>query len=121
MALSSGSNAPASDIFKPAQEIFLPVHGYVELSPAEIAIIDHPAFQRLRRVRQLGLAHFVFPGATHSRFEHSIGAAFVAQRIIDSVNSNYRRGDPSPGKWHLAEISDEVTALIRLGALLHDI
>src|SRR6185295_8691689 len=56
------------ETFLPVQEIFLPVHGYVKLSLPEISIIDHPAFQRLRRVRQLGLAHFVFPGGTHSRF-----------------------------------------------------
>jgi hypothetical protein len=108
-------------MYQPVQEMFLPVHGYVELSLPEISIIDHPAFQRLRRVRQLGLAHFVFPGGTHSRFEHSIGAVYVAQRIVDSVNTNHRKGDSPEGKWRLAGIPAEVTPLIRLGALLHDI
>ena len=46
-----------------AQELFVPVHGHILLYPEEIAIIDHPSFQRLRRVRQLGLAHSSLSGA----------------------------------------------------------
>src|ERR1700730_9381791 len=72
------------------QELFLPIHGHVELHREELAVIDHPSFQRLRRVRQLGLAHMVFPGATHTRFEHCVGAVHVAQLIINHVNKNFR-------------------------------
>jgi HD superfamily phosphohydrolase len=103
------------------QEIYLPVHGKVELLLAEMAVVDHPAFQRLRRVRQLGLAHLVFPGCTHSRFEHSIGAAHVAQSMVEAANKNRSRAHGEGGKWRLVPISPEVTFLIRLGALLHDI
>ncbi|HMS08676.1 MAG TPA: hypothetical protein PKE66_04280, partial [Pyrinomonadaceae bacterium] len=47
-----------------------------------IRLIDTPEFQRLRRVRQLGLAHFAYQGAEHSRFTHSLGAYHLASRII---------------------------------------
>jgi HD superfamily phosphohydrolase len=107
--------------FELHQEIYLPVHGKVEYVLPEIAVIDHPALQRLRRVRQLGLAHNVFPGGTHSRFEHSIGAVHVAQRMIDAANRNHAKSKEQAGSWRLVVISPEVTFLIRLGALLHDV
>src|SRR4051812_33050749 len=72
------------------QEFFLPVHGYVRLRPAEVAIVNHPTFQRLRKCRQLGFAHLVFAGAVHTRFEHSIGTVYVADKIIQYVNFNYK-------------------------------
>lgn len=50
-----------------------PIHGHVELHPLLIRIIDTPQFQRLRYIKQLGGTYFVFPGACHNRFEHSIG------------------------------------------------
>lgn len=50
-----------------------PIHGQVELHPLLIKIIDTPQFQRLRNLKQLGGSYFVFPGASHNRFEHSIG------------------------------------------------
>src|SRR5947209_1809143 len=71
------------------QEIFLPVHGYVRMFQEEVAIIDHPTFQRLRRCRQTGFAHVLMPGAVHTRFEHSIGAVYVAEKMIQYVNMNY--------------------------------
>ena len=104
-----------------AQELFVPVHGHILLYPEEIAIIDHPSFQRLRRVRQLGLAHMVFPGATHTRFEHSVGAVHVAQLIISHVNHNFRKKEPAPKQLLYGGITMETARLIRLGALLHDI
>jgi HD superfamily phosphohydrolase len=104
------------------QELFLPVHGYVELWPEELAVVDHPAFQRLRRVRQLGFAHFVFPGGTHTRFEHSIGALHVAQRIIDSINKNADGvAPPQTTSWCRQALGEDVARLVRVGALLHDI
>ena len=49
------------------------IHGHVELHPLLVKIIDTPQFQRLRNIKQLGGGYFVFPGASHNRFEHSIG------------------------------------------------
>lgn len=53
-----------------------PIHGHVEVHPLLIKIIDTPQFQRLRNIKQLGGTYFVFPGASHNRFEHSIGCVF---------------------------------------------
>ena len=105
------------------QELLLPVHGYVKLYPEEIAIIDHPSFQRLRRMRQLGFAHMVFPGGTHTRFEHAVGATHVAQSIISSVNENYERNKAETRieDWTISNIDHPTARLIRLGAFLHDI
>ena len=103
------------------QEIFLPVHGYVTLTQHEVEIVNHPAFQRLRRTRQLGFAHLIFPGGIHTRFEHSIGAVHIAARISSHVNWNSQRNGADHPSWPLGFISDAEEDLIRLAALLHDI
>lgn len=105
------------------QELFVPVHGYVRLFPEEMALIDHPAFQRLRRLRQLGFAHFVFPGACHSRFEHVVGALHVASKMIEHVNQNVAQArikDPAEAE-HLLTLDDPEARFIRMAALCHDI
>ncbi|HEX4997375.1 MAG TPA: HD domain-containing protein [Terriglobia bacterium] len=84
------------------------VHGDIELTALEIEIIDTPEFQRLRGIKQLGTASLVFPSALHTRFEHSIGAAWMAQRILDAIRRTH-------------EVSREESAEIRIAALLHDI
>ncbi|XP_015224417.1 PREDICTED: deoxynucleoside triphosphate triphosphohydrolase SAMHD1-like, partial [Cyprinodon variegatus] len=58
-----------------------PIHGHVELHPLLIKIIDTPQFQRLRNIKQLGGTYYVFPGASHNRFEHSIGVGYLAGRL----------------------------------------
>src|SRR5207247_33025 len=63
-----------------------PVHGDVYLTHEEISILDTPEMQRLRGVKQLGTAYLVFPGAVHTRFDHSIGSLHMAARIIEAVN-----------------------------------
>jgi len=50
-----------------------PIHGHIELHPLCVRIIDTPQFQRLRYLKQLGASYYVFPGASHNRFEHSLG------------------------------------------------
>ncbi|MEJ7847436.1 MAG: HD domain-containing protein, partial [Pyrinomonadaceae bacterium] len=71
-------------------------------------LIDSAEFQRLRRVRQLGLAHFAYQAAEHSRFTHSLGAFHLATRTLAKLSSRY-------------EISDENQTAVRVAALLHDI
>ena len=58
-----------------------PVHGYIEVEPALLPLVDSPLLQRLRLVRQLGFAYLVYPGANHTRFEHSLGAMHLAGRL----------------------------------------
>ena len=62
-----------------------PLHGLVRLTNEELAVLNDAVFQRLRQVKQNGLLHLVFPAATHSRFEHSIGALFVADSILRNL------------------------------------
>src|SRR5687768_15460352 len=71
-------------------------------------LVDSAEFQRLRRVRQLGLAHFAYQGAEHSRFTHSLGAFHLATRILAKLKNKY-------------EISEEDQTAVRVAALLHDV
>jgi HD superfamily phosphohydrolase len=87
------------------------VHGDIEFDRDEIDLINTREFQRLRRIKQLGIAHLVYPSALHSRFEHVLGFCHLSQRIIDTLNTF----GPGP------QISHEERKLIRYLALLHDI
>jgi uncharacterized protein len=73
-----------------------------------VALIDTPEFQRLRRIRQLGLAYFAYQAAEHSRFSHSLGAYHLATRMIAKLRLSY-------------EISPDEQSAVRIAALLHDI
>jgi HD superfamily phosphohydrolase len=64
-----------------------PIHGHIELSDICIQVIDTPQFQRLRDLKQLGVAYYVFPGASHNRFEHSIGVCHLARTFIEHLAS----------------------------------
>ena len=67
-----------------------PLWNNIRLDPLAFELIDTPAFQRLRYVRQLGLAFLVYPGATHSRFEHALGTYHLARRVFDAVRGPRR-------------------------------
>jgi len=73
-----------------------------------VSLIDTPEFQRLRRIRQLGLAYFAYQAAEHSRFTHSLGAFHLAARMVAKLRVNY-------------EIPKEAQTAVRVAALLHDI
>ncbi|KFO86307.1 Deoxynucleoside triphosphate triphosphohydrolase SAMHD1, partial [Buceros rhinoceros silvestris] len=62
-----------------------PVHGHIEIHPLLVRIIDTPQFQRLRYIKQLGGTYFVFPGASHNRFEHSIGVGYLAGCLVRAL------------------------------------
>ncbi|KAL0151875.1 hypothetical protein M9458_052876, partial [Cirrhinus mrigala] len=68
-----------------------PIHGQIELHPLLVKIIDTPQFQRLRQIKQLGGTHLVYPGATHTRFEHSIGAAYLAGRLAKVLQEKQQK------------------------------
>lgn len=88
-----------------------PIYGYVGLSEVEADIVSTSTFQRLHNVRQLGLAHLVFPSAGYSRFSHSVGACHTAGRILDALEKNTSHSTPKGKKKQL----------YRIAALLHDI
>ena len=100
-----------------------PVWGVVELLPWETVLLDSPLLQRLRGVRQLGMAHLVYPGAGHVRLEHSRGVVEAAERMIRALerNAGHRRKFGRDRDENVPSISDEDRHSIRLAALLHDI
>ena len=89
-------------------EITDPIHDFIRLNKTEHQIIDTPVFQRLRRIKQLSGAHLTYPGAQHTRFEHSLGVLHIASMAASSLNSK--------GLMSTDDIEN-----IRLAALLHDI
>ena len=100
-----------------------PVWGVVELLPWETVILDSPLLQRLRGVRQLGMAHLVYPGAGHDRLEHSRGVVEAAERMIRALERNaaHRRRFGNDRDEDVPRVSDEDRYATRLAALLHDI
>ena len=93
-----------------------PVHGDVYLTHEELGLLDTHEMQRLRGVKQLGTAYLVYPGALHTRFDHSIGSLHMAARMIESVNLNAEL-DPAG----CVGVSEEEARVIRVAALLHDV
>lgn len=81
-----------------------PVYGYIDVPDEELSIINHKIFQRLRRIKQLGLSSTVYPSATHSRFAHSLGVMKLSKDISESIG-----------------LSDEEVRLNQVAGLLHDI
>src|SRR5690242_10561919 len=88
-----------------------PLWNNIRLDPLAGELIETPAFQRLRYVRQLGLAFLVYPGATHTRFEHALGTYHLARRSLSLL-------DDGGG---LSGISDDECAIVSAAALLHDV
>jgi len=103
-------------------EVRDPVYGFIKFNELEKEIIDHPVFQRLRRVKQLGLTEMVYPGAVHTRFEHSLGVMHLATKMYDVIV-----GDEENVRILQDRKMYEKTGLkrnrqlIRLAALLHDV
>ena len=105
------------------KETLLPVTGMVRLSRRELEVIDHPAFQRLFEIYQLGQAHLVYRGATHMRGEHAIGTLEEATKLAEATRRNAAPGEVAQSdRWQLAEPLSEVElTFVRLAALVHDI
>ena len=96
------------------------VYGFVTLNEQECAIIDHPVFQRLRRIKQLSLTDMVYPGANHTRFEHSIGVLQMASDMFDSIID--KRQAFLETHLFLDESTIKVyRQRVRFAALLHDV
>ena len=107
------ANLARLKLLNESKEVNDPIWHTITLHPFEVAVIDSPIFQRLRRLRQLGVVHWVFPAAHHTRFEHTIGTVQQIQELVTSVNTHQRSGrTPIPLTW---------CNLLRLAALCHDL
>ncbi len=89
-------------------EIMDAIHGYIPFTNTEKAIIDTEPFQRLHRLKQLGMGFYVYPSATHTRFGHSIGAMHLAGQVGERL-------------VNLGFINDDLHQVLRMAALLHDL
>ena len=79
------------------------LHGNLQLNDFEVKLVDTPQIQRLRRIKQLGFTYLVYPGANHTRFEHSIGTMSLASRLADNL-----------------KLDDENKQILRICGILHD-
>lgn len=96
---------------KDGKEIFDAVWGTIEFNSAEICLLDSPLLQRLRRIKQLGLASYVYCGADYSRFNHTLGVVFLADKMASKIKSkipnSFDKYDP--------------VQIVRLAAIFHDV
>lgn len=87
-----------------------PIYGFITIpSPLIFDLIEHPYFQRLRRISQMGMSYLVYPGAHHTRFHHALGAMFLMQKAVEVLQS---KG---------VDISDKEKEALLIAILLHDI
>ncbi len=99
-----------------------PIHGFMEIKNIEYDLIQYPLLRRLHDIKQLGLSHLVFPGATHSRFSHSLGVMEIAGRIAKRLVEVARRGKYCGYFFeHCDRGTEEFIEVARLAGLLHDI
>jgi HD superfamily phosphohydrolase len=106
-----------ADTFK--KSIFDSIHGFISLTHTEDRIISSPYFQRLRWIKQLGWSHYIYPGATHTRFAHALGVMAVMDKLVKSIGRGV-----DDDKLFNTKIHDKRTMFhrkLRLAALLHDI
>lgn len=87
-------------------KIYDSVHGFIHFNELESALIDTELFQRLHYIHQLGISYMIYPGATHTRFEHSLGTMHIATQIFDQI------GREDKEYWR---------QMVRLAALCHDL
>lgn len=93
-----------------------PIWGSVVFRPWEVRLIDSPLFQRLRGISQVGLAETTYPAARHTRFEHSLGTAAIASRMMERLCADARQRGIGTDV-----IGEKEVCLLRLAALLHDV
>lgn len=103
-------------------EIRDPIHGFIVLDEWERDIVNHWVFQRLRRIRQLGLTDMVYPGAMHTRFEHSLGVMHVATCMFDEIIGRKENKEALISEMRFDKQGlERDRRIIRIASLLHDI
>jgi HD superfamily phosphohydrolase len=93
------------------KKIYDPIHGFIPVKSHLLEIIDTQEFQRLRDLKQLGATHYVFPSATHTRFEHSIGVSHLARKLMESLQKNQQS----------LKITERQIQLVEIAGLIHDL
>lgn len=93
------------------QKIYDAVHGFIRFNDLERMLIDSQAFQRLHHIHQLGIAYTIYPGATHTRFEHSLGTMELATQILERITA----------KGFAIDDQEYWVQVVRLAALCHDL
>jgi HD superfamily phosphohydrolase len=121
------------ELCKKHKNFYDSIHGMISISKAASLIIDHPIFQRLRHLKQLGACSYVFPNAVHTRFEHSIGTYHLCKKILNSIKINSSSIElikPLINISNLQEyfkekdmidLDDYIIELISIAGLCHDI
>lgn len=98
------------DKFFKAKIINDPIYGFIKIPSGFVfELVEHPIIQRLRRIKQLGLTYYVYPGATHTRFQHAVGCVHLMDQAIQNLKS---KG---------LDITNEETEAVQIAILLHDI
>jgi hypothetical protein len=98
-----------------AKRIFDPIHRFIELDAGEVALLETPVMQRMRRLRQLGLAYLAYPSAEHSRFSHALGALAMGSRALDALRVHSPEAFDSDAQFRT------LRRLLRASLLLHDL
>jgi hypothetical protein len=93
-------------------KIYDAVHGFIHFNELEQELIDSSVFQRLHYIHQLGIAYLIYPGGTHTRFEHSLGTMELATRLFDQLCLKYPNEVEEPAYWR---------QILRFAALCHDL
>ena len=91
--------------------IFDPFHGYMKFNTTCLKIIDTDVFKRLQNIKQIGTCYYVFPGASHNRFEHSLGVSYLAEKMIKNIS--YRQPE--------LNITEREIELVKIAGLCHDL
>jgi HD superfamily phosphohydrolase len=97
-----------------------PIHGFIHLSQSELKMVESRAFRRLRYIKQLALTYLVYPGAMHTRFEHSLGVMELATRAFEAIQNKSGELLGSNLK-KIGMTVDQAKSLLRATALLHDV
>jgi len=94
-------------------EVRDPIHGAIGVTEQEVPILDHPFVQRLRNIKQVGFSELPFPGAVHSRYNHSVGVMHLAGRAFDAAYRDHLFSAPA--------VRENYRMAVRFAALLHDV